>query len=153
MVFLSNLFSCFFPDGWKAGKGIVSRQRLLARIIPFKRPITKTIITWQPQNGNWKIWSYRLLVDLKRNSFLTLLATTSLDGGWVPPVSKGFHFGQPLPTTNYTYMASITAQTMMSLFRKEKHVLVISGKEWDKWLNITSHAAQNIRHVNDVANY
>ena len=29
-----------------------------------------------------------------------LLATASLVGGRVPPVSKGFHFGQPPPITN-----------------------------------------------------
>jgi len=39
IVFLSDLFSCFFPDGRKAGKAFVSWQRLVARIMPFKRPI------------------------------------------------------------------------------------------------------------------
>ena len=60
----------------------------------------KTIITWQPQNENWKIWSCRLLVDLRRNNSLMLLATASLVGGRVPPVTRGFHFGQPPPITN-----------------------------------------------------
>ena len=149
----------FHGNGWMLGSCHLSvRSELITSLIELKRTQTKTIITWQPQTRNWKIWSYRLLVDLKGNSFLTLLAIASLTDGWVPLVSKGFHFGQPLPITNYTYTAGIPAQPINEPCYKAKtctcHKWKSKGEgEWDNWLKITSHTAQNIRRVNDVANY
>ena len=43
-------------------------------------------------------------MDLRRNNSLMLLATASLVGGRVPPVTRGFHFGQPPPITNREFM-------------------------------------------------
>ena len=149
----------FHGNGCLLGSRHLSVQsELITSLIELKCTQTTTIITRQPQTGNWQFWSYRLLVDLKANSFLTLLATTSLTEGWVPLVSKGFHFGQPLPITNYTYMAGITAQPINEPCYKAKTCTCHNWKrkeegEWDNWLKITSHAAQNIRRVNDVANY
>ena len=38
------------------------------------------------------------------------LTTASLSGGWVPGVSKGFHFWQPAPRLNSAPMAGTTLQ-------------------------------------------
>lgn len=141
----------FHGNGCLLGSRHLSVQsELITSLIELKCTQTTTIITWQPQTGNWKFWSYRLLVDLKGNSFLTLLATTSLTEGWVPLVSKGFHFGQPLPITNYTYMAGITAQPINEPCYKAKTCTCHKWKrkeegEWDNWLKITSHAAPRER--------
>ena len=62
------------------------------------------------------------------------LTTASLSGGWVPGVSKGFHFWQPAPRLNNAPMAGTTLQPSheppRTRDKKKKQAPVTLKNQW-----------------------
>ena len=94
-----------------------------------------------------------------------------LSGGWVPGVSKGFHFWQPAPRLNNALMAGTTLQPSHEPphTRDKKQAPVTLKNQWKKkregrggelnddcsrprWLK-ELHALPDLRHTSETPHY
>lgn len=92
-----------------------------------------------------------------------LLRTASLSGGWVPGMSKGFHFWQPAPILNNAPMAGTTLQPAMSPHAQEtktgtRHTEKNSGKKREggraRWRMLSATLAdRNSTHCQTYATW
>ena len=104
------------------------------------------------------------------------LTTASLSGGWVPGVSKGFHFWQPAPSLNNDPMAGTTLQPSHEppRTRDKKQAPVTLKNQWKerekrgggregggelnddcsrpRWLK-ELHALLDLRHTSETPHY
>ena len=120
--------------------------------------------------------NYLVEFNILKNAFygfqeILLLTTTSLSGGWVPGMSKGFHFWQPAPRLNNAApMAGTTLQPSHEPPRtrdKSRHpshwkTVERKGREgggggreledeccWPHWLT-ELHALPNLCHMSET---
>ena len=85
------------------------------------------------------------------------LTTASLSGGWVPGMSKGFHFWQPAPRLNNAPMAGTMLQASHEppRIRDKKQVPVTLKRQWkekkggeggESWLTESPRAVRPTPH-------
>lgn len=110
---------------------------------------------WYYNNSNGRPYN-------KYISYSALLTTVSLSGGWVPGMSKGFHFWQPAPRLNNAPWLAQCCNPAMSPHEQEAKTGTRHTEEQRKekgggraiwWLLLATLADRNSTHCQTYATW